>query len=248
MSNLTGKVALVTGGSRGIGAAIAKRLATDGATVALSYNTSADAATDVVAEIEAAGGTARAYRADAADAEANAALVRQVASDFDGLDILVNNAGVATLGPIGELTDEDYDHNIDVNLRGSFATIREAARLMRDGGRIVNIGSVVALQGTPESALYGASKAGATVLAKSAAKELGARRITVNVVHPGPIDTDLNPADPEKNPMAETYAASTALGRYGTVDEVAGAVAFLVSDDGGYVSGVDLVVDGGALA
>ena len=248
MSDLTGKVALVTGGSRGIGAATAKRLAAQGATVAFSYHASPDAADAVVAEITQSGGTAQAYQADAADADASAALIRQVVEDHGGLDILVNNAGVYVTGPVHETTDDDYDRNLDVNLRGTFATLREAAKHLRDGGRVVNIGSVVGLVGMPGNSVYGATKAGVTVLAKAVAKELGGRGITVNTVHPGAIDTDMNPADPEKNPHAEMMAGMNPLGRYGTADEIAAAVAFLVSDDASYVTGAELVVDGGMTA
>ena len=248
MSNLSGKVALVTGGSRGIGAATAKRLARDGATVAISYNASPDAARAVVDEITLAGGTAQAYAADASSAQAGAELVRQVVEDHGGLDVLVNNAGVYKTGPVHELSDADYDANLDVNLRGSFAAIREAARHLRDDGRIVNVGSVVGKVGMPGNSVYGASKAAVTLLAKAVAKEVGGRRITVNTVHPGAIDTDMNPADPEKNPMAETLAGMNPLGRYGTADEIANAIAFLVSDQAAYVTGAELTVDGGMTA
>ena len=248
MSNLNGRVALVTGGSRGIGAATARRLAADGATVAFSYHSSPDAAQSVVDEIASAGGTAQAYQADAADPAANAALVRQVVEDHGGLDIVVNNAGVYKTGPVHEFSDEDYDANLDVSLRGSFAIIREAAKHLRDDGRVINIGSVVGKVGMPGNGVYGAAKAGVTILAKSVAKELGGRGITVNTVHPGPIDTDMNPADPGQNPFAETMAGMTALGRYGTADEVAAAVAFLASDQAAYITGAELTVDGGMTA
>ncbi len=248
MSDLTGKVALVTGGSRGIGAATARRLARDGATVALSYHSSPDAAQAVVGSITAAGGTAQAYSADAASPDAGAALVRQVVADHGGIDIVVNNAGVYRTGPVHELSHDDYDANFDVNVRGPFVVIREAAQHLRDGGRIVNIGSVVGKVGMPGNSLYGASKAAVTLLAKGVAKEVGGRGITVNTVHPGAIDTDMNPADPEANPFAETLAGMNPLGRYGTADEIAAAVAFLVSDEAGYVNGAELTVDGGMTA
>lgn len=248
MSDLSGKVALVTGGSRGIGAATAKRLARDGAAVAVTYNASPDRAQAVVDEITEAGGTARAYAADAADPAAVAAAVRQTAEDFGGLDVLVNNAGVYRTGPVHETTDEDYDLNLDVNVRGTFAAIREAARHLRDGGRIVNVGSVVGTTGFPGHSAYGASKAAVAILAASVAKELGARGITVNTVHPGPIDTEMNPADPGQNPAAETMASSTALGRYGTADEVAEAIAFLAGPGASYITGAQLAVDGGMTA
>ncbi|MEO0557856.1 MAG: 3-oxoacyl-ACP reductase family protein [Bacteroidota bacterium] len=248
MSSLSGKVALVTGGSRGIGAATAKRLAADGATVALSYNSSPDAAEAVVREITDAGGTAQAYQADAASSDASAELVRQVVADHGGLDIVVNNAGVYKTAPVHELTDADYDANLDINLRGSFAIIREAAKHLRDNGRIINIGSIVANRGFPGNGIYGASKAGVAILAKAVAKELGGRGITVNTIHPGPIDTDMNPADPSQNPMAEAMASFTALGRYGTAEEIASSVAFFASPDASYVTGAELTVDGGLSA
>jgi 3-oxoacyl-[acyl-carrier protein] reductase len=246
--SLSGKVALVTGGSRGIGAATAQRLAADGATVALSYNSSPDRAQQVVDAITQAGGTAQAYQADAASADASANLVRQVVADHGRLDILVNNAGVYRTGPIAEFSDADYDANMDVNLRGSFATIREAARHLSDSGRIVNLGSVVGKVGMPQNAIYGAAKASVTILARSVAKELGARGITVNTVHPGPIDTEMNPGTTDLNPMADVLAGMTALGRYGRADEVASVIAFLVSDDASYVSGAEITVDGGMIA
>ena len=248
MSPLSGTVALVTGGSRGIGAATAKRLAADGATVALSFNASPDAADSVVRAITEAGGTAQAYQADAASSDASASLVQQVIADHGGLDIVVNNAGVYRTGPVHEFSDADFAANLDINLRGSFAIIREAAKHLRDNGRIVNIGSVAAKMGFPGSGIYGASKAGVAILARSVAKELGGRGITVNTVHPGPIDTDMNPASPEQNPMAETMASFTALGRYGTAEEIASAVAFLVSPEASYITGAELTVDGGMTA
>ncbi len=246
--SLSGKVALVTGGSRGIGAATAQRLAHDGATVAISYNSSPDRAQQVVDAIKAAGGTAQSYQADAASSEASAQLVRDVVADHGRLDILVNNAGVYKTGPIAEFTDADYDANVDINLRGSFATIREASKHLSDGGRIVNLGSVVGKVGFPQNAVYGAAKAAVTILARSVAKELGGRGITVNTVHPGPINTEMNPGSPEQNPMAETMAGMTTLGRYGTAEEVSNVIAFLVSDQASYVSGAEITIDGGMIA
>ena len=246
MPDLSNKVALVTGGSRGIGAATARRLAADGATVALSYNRSPDAAEAVVAEIAAAGGTAAAFRADASSTEASAQLVADVHERFGRLDILVNNAGVFETSAVHETTDEQFAANFDVNVRGVFATARAAAPVLSDGGRIINVGSVVAHRGMPGASTYGASKAAVGALTRSWAKELGGRGITVNTVDPGPIDTDMNP-DSDENPNAGAMAGMTALGRYGTADEIAGAIAFLASDDASYVTGSALAVDGGML-
>ena len=247
MSDLTNKVALVTGGSRGIGAATARRLAADGATVAISYNASPDAADAVVKAITDAGGQAAAFQADASSADASAALVSDVVERFGRLDILVNNAGVYETNAVHETTDAQFDANFDVNVGGVFATTRAAASTLSDGGRIVNIGSIVANRGMPGNSAYGASKAAVGALTRSWAKEFGGRGITVNTVDPGPIDTDMNPGDPEKNPYAETMAGMTALGRYGTADEIASVIAFLASDDAAYVTGSAIAVDGGML-
>ncbi|MEM6327848.1 MAG: 3-oxoacyl-ACP reductase family protein [Bacteroidota bacterium] len=248
MSTLSDRVALVTGGSRGIGAATAKRLAADGATVAISYNSSPDRAEAVVAEIREAGGTAEAFQADAASAEASATLVHDVLERFGRLDVLVNNAGVYQTNPIAETTDDQFDANLDVNVRGPFATVRAAAERLGEGGRIVNIGSVVANRGFPGNSVYGASKAAVEAMTRAWAREFGARGITVNTVHPGPIDTEMNPADPDQNPGAAFMAGATALGRYGTAEEIADTVAFLVSDRAGYITGAAIPVDGGLTA
>ena len=246
---LAGRVALVTGGSRGIGAATARRLATDGATVAFSYHASPGRAAAVVAEIEAAGGSAQAYRADAADATATADLLAAVVRDHGRLDILVNNAGVYLTGPTVDATDADFDTTMAVNVRAVYTAGRAAATHLADGGRIVTIGSILGSTASiPGHAAYAASKASVAALGRVWAKELGARGITVNTVHPGPIGTEMNPADPSVNPAAAFMAGATALGRYGTADEVAAAVAFLVGPDAAFISGAELTIDGGMTA
>ncbi|MFG2847212.1 SDR family NAD(P)-dependent oxidoreductase [Kitasatospora sp. NPDC048296] len=240
---LDGKVALVTGGSRGIGAAVALRLAEDGADVALTYQGAADRAEEVVAKISAMGRTGWAVRADGADPEAVRAAVAAVAERFGRLDILVNNAGVGAGGPIEEMTLDEIDRVLDVNVRAPYLFAQAAATHLTGGGRIVGIGSCIAQRVAFSGAtLYATSKAALIGLTKALARELGPRGITVNLVHPGPIDTDMNPADGES---ADFQRGFTALGRYGTAAEVAAAVAYLVGDEGRYVSGAELAVDGG---
>ncbi|MEU5256931.1 SDR family oxidoreductase [Streptomyces longwoodensis] len=241
---LLDKVALVTGGSRGIGAATALRLARDGADVAVTYVNGKEEAEDVVRRVGALGRRALAVRADAADAGEAADAVDRVARHFGALDVLVNNAGVGAVGPLDGLTLADVDRVLAVNVRGVFLTTRAAAARMGRGGRIVTIGSCLAQRvPMPGATLYAMSKSALTGLTKALARELGPRGITANVVHPGPIDTDMNPAD---GPYADGQAAVTALGRFGTADEVAGLVAYLASAD--YVTGAEFAVDGGLAA
>lgn len=241
---LHGKAALVTGGSRGIGAATALRLAREGADVALTYVNGKEAAEEVVGRIEALGRRAVALRADAADADEAAGAVERAAEALGGLDVLVNNAGVGVLGPLEGLTLADVDRVLAVNVRGVFLTSQAAAGRMRSGGRIITIGTCMSQRVPgPGGTLYATSKSALIGLTKALARELGGRGITANIVHPGPTDTDMNPAD---GPYAEGQAAMTALGRFGTAQEVAETVAHLAG--AGYVTGAEFAVDGGHAA
>jgi 3-oxoacyl-[acyl-carrier protein] reductase len=243
---LEGKIALITGGSRGIGAAIAKRLAADGAKVAITYTKGADAAASVVKEIERAGGKAIAIQADATDADAGKAAVEKTVATFDGLDILVNNAGTAIPKTFEETTLEEMDRVIDINVRGVFIATQAALKHMKRGGRIVTIGSCLGERVmTPGLVPYSATKGAVKIFSQALSRELGSRGITVNNVQPGPIDTDLNPAAGE---WAAPQKANTALDRYGSVDEVAALVAFVAGPESSYITGANLTVDGGTNA
>jgi len=245
-TKLEGKIALVTGGSRGIGAAIAKRLADDGANVAITYAKAADAATSVIAEIERAGGKAIAIQADAADAAACKAAVEKAVSVLGRLDVLVNNAGTAIPKPFEDTTLEEMDKVIDINIRGVFATTKAALKRLSDCGRIIMIGSAVGERAiTPGLVPYAATKAAVRMFTQALSREVGGRGITVNNVQPGPIDTDLNPAAGD---WAEPQVAATALKRYGHVDEVAALVSFVASPEASYITGTNLTVDGGTNA
>jgi 3-oxoacyl-[acyl-carrier protein] reductase len=240
---LEGKVALVTGGSRGIGAAIAKRMATDGASVAITYTKGADAAASVVKEIESAGRKAIAIQADAGDAKAVKAAVEKAVETFGRLDILVNNAGTAIPKPFEEATLEEMDRVIDINLRGVFVATQTALKHMADGGRIITIGSAVGERVlTPGLVPYAATKGAVKIFTQGLAREVGSRGITVNNVQPGPIDTDLNPASSD---WATPQKAVTALNRYGHVDDIAAMVAFIAGPEASYITGANLTVDGG---
>ena len=246
MSNLANKVAIVTGGSRGIGAAIAKRLAADGANVAITYTKGADAAASVVKEIERAGAKAIAIQADAADAKAVEAAVEKTVSTFGQLDVLVNNAGTAIPKKFEETPLEELDRVIDINLRGTFVATQTALKHMKNNGRIIMIGSCVGERIlTPGLVPYSATKGAVKMFTQGLAREVGDRGITVNNVQPGPIDTDLNPASGD---WAAPQKANTALNRYGTVDEVASLVAFVASPAAAYITGANLTVDGGTNA
>ncbi|RYD46680.1 MAG: 3-oxoacyl-ACP reductase FabG [Verrucomicrobiaceae bacterium] len=243
---LTGKIALVTGASRGIGAAIAKRLAAEGAAVAITYSSSPDRAEAVVKEIEAAGGKAIAIQADAADAEAVKRSVSDTVNQLGGLDILVNNAGIAVMAPLDQFTLADYDRLMAINVRGVFVASQEAANHMKEGGRIITIGSTNA-ERMPFAGggVYAASKAAVAGLTKGLARDLGPRGITVNNVQPGPVDTELNPKD---GTFAESLKGLMALPRYGTGDEIASFVAYLAGPESAYITGASLLIDGGFAA
>jgi 3-oxoacyl-[acyl-carrier protein] reductase len=246
MSKLANKVALVTGGSRGIGAAIAKRLAADGASVAITYAKDVTAASAVVSAIVANGGKAVAIRADAADAKAIKDAVEKAVTILGRLDVLVNNAGTAVPKKFEDTTLEELDRVIDINLRGVFVTTHAALKHMNDNGRIINIGSSVGERMmTPGLVPYSATKGAVKMFTQGLSREVGSRGITVNNVQPGPIDTDLNPA---AGAWATPQTAITALGRYGTVDEVAALVSFVAGPESSYITGANLTVDGGTNA
>ena len=243
---LKNKRALVTGGSRGIGAAIVKRLAREGADVALTYSSSPERAKEVAAAAEALGVRALAIQADSADAAAVAGAVEQTVAELGGIDILVNNAGIAVMGPLEEFKLEDFDRILAVNVRAVFVASQAAARHMKEGGRIINIGSTNAermpFQG---GGVYAMSKSALQGLVQGLSRDLGPRGITINNVQPGPVDTDLNPATGE---FAASLIKLMALPRYGTVDEVAAMVAYLAGPEAGYVTGANLMIDGGFAA
>ncbi|MEU9184206.1 3-oxoacyl-ACP reductase family protein [Streptomyces sp. NPDC048484] len=240
-------VALVTGGSRGIGAATAVRLAREGADVALTYVSDKDAADEVAGRIRALGRRALVLRADSADAQEAAEAVDRAAEGLGGrLDVLVNNAGVGLLGPLESLSLAEIDRVLAVNVRGVFLASQAAAARMGRGGRIITIGSCMTQRVPgPGGTLYATGKSALIGLTKALARELGGRGITANIVHPGPVDTDMNPAD---GPYAAGQAAMTALGRFGRAEEVASAVAYLAGTDAGYVTGAEFSVDGGHAA
>jgi 3-oxoacyl-[acyl-carrier protein] reductase len=245
-AGLSGKVAFIQGGSRGIGAAIAKRLAADGAAVAITYVSAADKAQAVVTEIEAAGGRAIALKADSADAGALTAAIRTTVETMGRLDILVNNAAVLVVAPLEQFSLDDFDRTLAVNVRSVFVATQEAARHMTDGGRIINIGSTNADRmpfagGAP----YAMSKSALVGLTRGLARDLGPRGITVNNVQPGPVDTEMNP---DSGDFATMLKGMMALGRYGRTDEIAGFVAYLASAEAGYVTGASLSIDGGFAA
>lgn len=248
MGNLNGKVAFVTGGSRGIGAAIVRRLAAEGADVAFTYvsASSAAAAEALAQELSSDGRRVRAIQADAEDALAVRLAVEQAIDTLGPVDVLVNNAGIFIAGEVGDTSLDDYERTMAVNVRAPFVAIRTAQASMPDGGRIINIGSCLAGRaGRAGVSLYAASKSALVGLTQGLARDLGARGITVNVVHPGPINTDMNPADGDR---ASELVAVLSLPHYGETRDIAGMVAFLAGPDGRYVTGASLSVDGGYAA
>ena len=245
-SILGGKVAFIHGGSRGIGAATARRLARDGATVAIGYASSAIAAEALAEEIKAAGGQAIAVKADATDATALTNAIDGIAERLGRLDILVNSAGVLVVAPLDQFSLADLDRTLAVNVRSVFVASQAAARHMKDGGRIINIGSTNA-QRMPFAggAAYAMSKSALVGLAKGLARDLGPRGITVNNVAPGPVDTDMNPEDGEFGAALHDLMA---LRRHAKADEIAGMVAYLAGPEAAFVTGADLLIDGGFAA
>lgn len=244
--SLSGKIALVTGASRGIGAAIARRLAADGAAVAITYSSSAAKADDLVAAIKADGGNAIAIQADSADPEAVKSAVTETVKSLGGIDILVNNAGIAVMAPIGEFPLAEFDRSIAVNVRAVFIGSQEASKHMKEGGRIITIGSVNAdRMPFVGGSVYGMTKAAVAGLTRGMARDLGPRGITVNVVQPGPVDTEMNPA---AGPFADSLRALMAINRYGEGHEIAAMVAYLASPEAAYVTGAALTIDGGFAA
>ena len=245
---LSGKVALITGGSRGIGAAIARRLAEDGADVVFSYAGSSERAEQVAREVEGNGVRSFAVKADQADVEQVGHLVRSAHGRFGRLDILVNNAGLSLSGVVGDPAADllAFDRQFAINVKGVATAVRAAVPLLADGGRIISIGTVFATRSPlPGWGDYSASKAAVAAYTRAWARDLGPRGITVNVVQPGPINTEMNP---ETSGHASILSQMTALGRYGQPAEIAGAVSFLAGPDAGYITGATLDVDGGLLA
>ena len=242
---MEGKVAVVTGASRGIGKAIAVKLASKGATVVINYNGSRERAEEVKNEVESAGGKAVIIQCNVADFDACKEFIETVIKEQGRIDILVNNAGITKDGLLMKMSEEDFDKVLDTNLKGTFHTIRAALRQMirQRSGRIINMASVVGVSGNAGQANYAASKAGVIGLTKTAAREVASRGITVNAVAPGFIETDMTEVLPEK--IKEASAAQIPLGKFGKAEDVANAVAFLASEDAGYITGQVLHVDGG---
>jgi len=245
-SRLQSRRALVTGGSRGIGAAVVKRLASEGADVALTYVSKPDEANRTVAAAQALGVRSLAIQADSADSAAVVAAVERTVNEFGGIDILVNNAGIAAIAPLDTFTLDDFDRTFAINVRAVFVATQAAVKHMREGGRIINVGSCNA-ERVPFAggAAYAMSKAALVGLVKGLARDLGPRGITVNNVEPGPVATDMNPADTD---FAKMLTQLMALPRYGSADEIAAMIAYLASPEAAYVTGASLAIDGGFTA
>ncbi|WP_328350473.1 3-oxoacyl-ACP reductase FabG [Mycobacterium sp. NBC_00419] len=242
-ASLAGRRALVTGGSRGIGAEIVRRLSADGAAVAFTYASSATVAEKLVADVAANGGKAVAIRADAADPTAVAAAVEQSVAELGGLDVLVNNAGVAEIAPIEDITAEQFDTMVAINIGGVFWAARSAVPHLGEGGRIINIGSVNAERVPgPGLSVYAMTKGAVASFTRGLARELGPRGITVNNVQPGPVDTDMNPDEGE---FADSLRQIIPLGRYGHTRDIAAMVSFLAGPESGFMTGAHVTVDGG---
>ncbi|MBB4290840.1 3-oxoacyl-[acyl-carrier protein] reductase [Rhizobium leguminosarum] len=245
-SNENGKVALVTGASRGIGAAVAQRLARDGFTVVINYSGNAAPAEELAREIEQAGGKALTAKADVSEAQAVRRMFDAAETAFGGVDVLVNNAGIMMLSPLVEADDANFDRQIDVNLKGTFNTLREAAKRLRDGGRVINFSTSVVGLKLETYGVYAATKAAVETLTAIMAKEMRGRNITVNAVAPGPVATDLF-LNGKSDELIARMAKMNPLERLGTPDDIASAVAFLAGPDGGWVNGQTLRANGGMI-
>jgi 3-oxoacyl-[acyl-carrier protein] reductase len=242
-ARLNGKIALVTGGGRGIGAAIARKFAEEGADVVISYGGSKEAADALANDIRNMGRKSEAIQCDASIKGATDSLVRSVTESFGGLDILVNNAGVYPLTTIAKCSDDEFERTMAINLRAPFEGFRAAYHVMNQGGSIITIGSVAAISVmAPGIAVYSASKAGVQLMARGAARELGRKQIRSNVIQPGPIDTDMNPADGD---LADMMRSMVPIGRYGSAEEIAKLAVFLASDESSYVNAAVINADGG---
>lgn len=243
MSHLANKTALVTGGSRGIGAAIVRRLAADGANVAFTFSAAKEQADELVSEIEKTGRKALAIQADSACAQAVAAAVEKTVSEFGSLDILVNNAGVAVWGSAEELSLEDFDKMLNINVRAIFVAIKAASKYLKTGGRIVNIGSINAdRMPFARGGVYAMTKAAVQGMTRGFARDFGPLGITINNIQPGPVNTDLNP---EVGEFADYLRTFLSVGRYGKGEEIGGMVSYLVGPEGAYINGASLDIDGG---